>query len=169
MLDRNHRLIDGKIMKYMLPSVMMTMAMQLGNIVDTMLVGNLLGTQAMSAIRLCIPVILVEQVVAYGLGTGAAIAASILLGKRDKENASGVFSAVFWLTAVFGAFLPASAFFLTEPLAQLLSGGGELAGMTRDYLFIWLLGGPVIGVGLYLMSFMGVESKPGLSSAYIIV
>ena len=169
MAERNHRLIDGKLTKYLLPSVMMTMAMQLGAIVDTMLVGNLLGTQAMSAIRLCMPVMTVEQVVGYGLGTGAAIAAGTLLGQRDKKGASSIFSSVFRLTLVFGMLFTIAAFFLTEPLAQMLSGGGDLAGMTRDYLFIWMLGGPVIGLGLYLMNFMGVESKPGLSSAYIIV
>lgn len=169
MAERNHRLIDGKLTKYLLPSVMMTMAMQLGAIVDTMLVGNLLGTQAMSAIRLCMPVMTVEQVVGYGLGTGAAIASATLLGQRDKKTASGIFSSVFRLTLIFGLLFTAAAFFLSDPLAQALSGGGELAGMTRDYLFIWMLGGPIIGLGLYLMNFMGVESKPALSSAYIII
>ena len=89
MAERNHRLIDGKLTKYLLPSVMMTMAMQLGAIVDTMLVGNLLGTQAMSAIRLCMPVMTVEQVVGYGLGTGAAIASATLLGQRDNTREKG--------------------------------------------------------------------------------
>lgn len=61
MLQRNSRLINSKVTKYLLPSVMMTMAMQLGGIVDTILVGNLLGTKAMSAIRLCMPIMTIEQ------------------------------------------------------------------------------------------------------------
>jgi len=169
MAQRNHRLIDGKIAKYMLPSIMMNMAMQLGNIVDTMLVGNLLGTKAMSAIMLCMPVALLEQVVGFGLGTGAAIAAATFLGKRDKKSASDIFSTVFWLTVIFGALFVLAAFFLCDPVAHLLSGGGEFEGLARDYMFIWMLGCPVIGIGLYLMNFMGVESQPRLSSAYIIV
>ncbi len=169
MAERNHRLIDGKIVKYMLPSIMMTMAMQLGSIVDTMLVGNLLGTQAMSAIRLCMPVITIEQIPGYGLGVGAAIAASTLLGQRDRKKASDVFSTPFWVTLVFGLILTVLAFILPSPLADLLAGSGDLTDMTRDYLFIWMLGAPVIGTGLYLMNFMGVESRPKLSSAYIII
>ena len=168
-MERNHRLIDGKIAKYMLPSIMMTMAMQLGNIVDTMLVGNLLGTKAMSAIMLCMPVMLIEQVVGFGLGTGAAIASSTLLGKRDKKGASDIFSTVFCLSVIFGMLFVLAAFFLCDPLARLLSGDDELTLMARDYLFVWMLGCPVIGIGQCLMNFMGVESIPKLSSAYIIV
>ena len=169
MHKRNHRLIDGKISKYLLPSVLLTMALQLGNIVDTILVGNLLGTEAMSAIRMCVPVMTIEQVAGYGLGSGAAICAGILLGRRDREGASAVFSVAFWLTLAAGILFTICAFFLSGPIARLLAGDSELAVLTEQYLFIWMLGGPVIGVGLFLVNFMGVESHPELSSAYIIL
>lgn len=169
MAERNHRLIDGKVTKYLLPSVMLTMALQLGGIVDTILVGNLLGTRAMSAIRLCSPAMTIEQAVSYGMGTGAAICAGIRLGKRDREGASAVFSVVFWLAVAVGLLFTVSAAFLAEPVARLLAGNGELVELTRQYLFIWMLGGPIIGVGLYLVHFMGLEGHPELASRYIIV
>ncbi len=169
MAERNHRLIDGKVMKYLLPSIMMTMAMQLGNIVDTIFVGNLLGTQAMSAIRIALPIMTIEQIPGYGLGSGVAVCVGILLGKRDKKGASAVFSSVFWLTLFYGLLFTICAFFLSHPLAALLSGGSELTEMAGQYLFVWMLGAPIIGIGLYLVNFMGLESRPQLSSAYIIV
>lgn len=55
MHQRNERLIGNKIWKYLLPGIMMSMALQLGNIVDTVFVGNFLGTEAMSAITLVLP------------------------------------------------------------------------------------------------------------------
>ena len=169
MTERNHRLIDGKVMKYLLPSVLITMAIQLGNIVDTILVGNLLGAKAMSAIRLSIPVLTIEQIPGYGLGAGAAVCVGLLLGKRDRTRASDVFSSVLWLTVLYGLLFSVCSFFLAHPLAGLLSGGSELAEMTGQYLFVWMLGGPIIGVGLYLINFMGLESRPQLASAYILV
>ena len=42
-MERNEKLIKTKLWQYLLPSIMMTAALQLGNIVDTMLVGNILG------------------------------------------------------------------------------------------------------------------------------
>ena len=50
-MERNAFLINKKIHQYILPGVLMTVAMQLGNVVDGMIVGNLLGAEAMAAIR----------------------------------------------------------------------------------------------------------------------
>ena len=49
-MERNAYLINKKIHQYILPGVLMTVAMQLGNVVDGMIVGNLLGPEAMAAI-----------------------------------------------------------------------------------------------------------------------
>lgn len=169
MAERNHRLIDGKISKYLLPSVLLTMALQLGGVVDTILVGNLLGADAMSAVRLSMPVMILEQLVSYGLGMGASVCVGVYLGKRDRKSASSVFSVVFWLSLAVGFLFSVCAFFLSDPIAALLAGNGPLTELTRQYLFIWMLGGPIIGMGLYLVNFMGVEGHPGLSSAYIVL
>ena len=87
MLKRNEQLIKTKLLQYLLPSVMMTLALQAGNIVDTMLVGNILGTEAMSAVQIGGTVLLLIQIPGYMLGIGGSIAAGNLLGKRDREGA----------------------------------------------------------------------------------
>lgn len=50
-MERNAFLINKKIHQYILPGVLMTVAMQLGNVVDGMIVGNLLGAEAMAAMK----------------------------------------------------------------------------------------------------------------------
>ena len=102
MHQRNSRLIDEKFKQYLLPGIMMAMALQLGNIVDIILVGNFLGAEAMAAIRLVLPVETIIQIAGYCLGIGASIAIGVLLGKRDKEGASEIFTAIFWFTVVWG-------------------------------------------------------------------
>ena len=42
-LKRNEKLIKSKLLQYLLPAIMTNMALQVGNIVDTILVGNILG------------------------------------------------------------------------------------------------------------------------------
>lgn len=78
-VQRNHRLIDGKITKYMLPSVMMTMAIQLGNIVDMMLVGNLLGTND------------AEDLVLREIAAGSLKGKIIRVGNLMSRNSDGEF------------------------------------------------------------------------------
>ena len=52
MEERNNRLLNAKLNKYIIPGIMMSLALQLGNIVDTIFVSNLIGVEAMSAVTL---------------------------------------------------------------------------------------------------------------------
>lgn len=148
---------------------MMSMALQLGNIVDTILVGNLLGTDAMSAITLVLPAAFIIQITGYCLGIGGAIASGILLGKRNIEGASQMFTLTVLITLVVGLVIAAAGPFLAMPIADALAKGGNLAVPAGHYLFVWMLGAPVIGVGLLMPSFLGVENHSELASAYLIV
>lgn len=169
MHQRNERLIENKIWKYLLPGIMMSLALQLGNIVDTIFVGNFLGTEAMSAITLVLPMETLIQVTGYCLGMGGSIAAGILLGRRNKEGASQLFSITLVITVVVGLIIAAAAPFLAMPIADALAKGGSLNIPAGHYLFVGMLGAPVIGVGLLMSSFLGVENHPGLASAYLIL
>ena len=50
-MERNDNLIKKKIYKYMVTGVMTTIALQLGNVVDAMIVGNLIGSLGNGAIK----------------------------------------------------------------------------------------------------------------------
>ena len=56
MQKRNRRLLSSKLNKYIIPGIMMSLALQLGNIVDTIFVSNFIGVDAMSAITASLPV-----------------------------------------------------------------------------------------------------------------
>lgn len=169
MHTRNHNLIDEKIKQYLLPAIMMKLALQLGNIVDTILVGNLLGTDAMSAVSLAIPVLSFVQIPGYFLGNGGAIFAGIMLGKRKKQEASEIFTMTLIFTILCNTLFLVLSFFVTNPLAHLLSGGGALEHDVASYIFVCLAGSPALGVGLLLSSYFANDSHPQLASAYFII
>lgn len=149
---------------------MMSLALQLGNIVDTIFVSNLIGVEAMSAVTMSLPVETIVQLTGYCLGIGGSIAAGNMLGRRDKESASRLFSATFIVTLAVGLLFSVCAFFAVEPIARLLvSGGGVLADYTRDYIRVSMFGAPVIGIGLMMVNYLGVENHPELASAYLIL
>ena len=65
MEERNNRLLNAKLNKYIIPGIMMSLALQLGNIVDTIFVSNLIGVEAMSAVTLSLPVETIVQLTGY--------------------------------------------------------------------------------------------------------
>lgn len=169
MHQRNERLLNTKIHQYLIPGIMMSLSLQLGNILDTVMVGNLLGTDAMTAVALSIPVETILQIPGYCLGTGGAIAVGIMLGRREREKASGLFTLTFFVTLFFGLVFSALAFFAAAPLGELLAAKAGVAAYTADYILVSMLGAPFIGIGLLMSSYLGAENHPELSSAYLIL
>lgn len=168
-MERNAFLINKKIHQYILPGVLMTVAMQLGNVVDGMIVGNLLGAEAMAAIEISMPVLLLLQMTAMMLAMGGAAEAAVLLGKRDMEKAGGVF------TASLAAGLAVSVFFalftpiLPGPLAMLLAGNGDLAALAEPYMMVNFAGIPILTVAIIFCYFMNADNHPQLGSALFII
>ena len=123
----NNRLLSTKLNKYIIPGIMMSLALQLGNIVDTIFVSNLIGVEAMSAVTMSLPVETIIQLTGYCLGIGGSIAVGNMLGRRDKENASKLFSITFLVTFVVGILFSLCAFPAAGPVAgSLVPDGGTL-------------------------------------------
>ena len=168
--NRNNRLLNAKLNKYIIPGIMMSLALQLGNIVDTIFVSNLIGVEAMSAVTMSLPVETIIQLTGYCLGIGGSIAVGNMLGKRDKESASKLFSVTFLVTLAAGILFSLIALPAADPIAGLLvPGGGTLTTHTADYIRISMLGAPIIGIGLMMVNYLGVENHPELASTYLIL
>ena len=147
----------------------MTVAMQLGNVVDGMIVGNLLGSSAMAAIEISMPVLLFLQIPAMMLALGGAAEAAVLLGKRQMEKANGVFTAAFVtglaLSLLFAIFTP----FLPGVLSMALAGNAELASLAEPYIRVNFGGIPILTVAIIFCYFMNADNHPQLGSALFIV
>ena len=168
-MERNAFLINKKIHQYILPSVLMTVAMQLGNVVDGMIVGNILGPDAMAAIEISMPVLLVLQMPAMMLAMGGAAEAAVLLGKRSTQEADGVFSASLaaglLLSVIFALFTP----FLPGVLAMALSGNGVMAALVEPYIAVNFGGIPILTLAIIFCYFMNADNHPQLGSALFII
>ena len=168
-MERNSFLINKKIHQYILPGVLMTVAMQLGNVVDGMIVGNLLGAEAMAAIEISMPVLLLLQMAAMMLAMGGAAEAAVLLGKRDMEKAGGVFTASLAaglvISLIFALFTP----ILPGTLAMLLAGNGDLAALAEPYMMVNFAGIPILTIAIIFCYFMNADNHPQLGSALFII
>lgn len=168
-MERNGFLINKKIHQYILPGVLMTVAMQLGNVVDGMIVGNLLGADAMAAIELSMPVLLILQLPALMLAMGGAAEAAVLLGKRKMREADGVFTS----SLLSGAFL-SFIFVLLTPvlphgLAYALAGNQQMAALIEPYIAVNFGGIPILTLAIIFCYFMNADSHPQLGSALFII
>lgn len=168
-MERNAFLIHKKIHQYILPGVLMTVAMQLGNVVDGMIVGNLLGPDAMAAIELSMPVLLLLQMPALTLATGGAAEAAVLLGKRKMEDAGGVFTASLAAGAAISFVFALLTPFLPRTLSYALAGNEQMAALVEPYIAVNFGGIPILTIAIIFCYFMNADNHPQLGSALFLI
>ncbi len=100
---RSNRLLLGKYAQYLIPTTITYAALSLNEFVDSMLVSNLLGSEAMAIVNLGMPLMLVMAALYALLGSGGSTVYAISAGKHDRETAGRSLTAS--LTAALGAGL----------------------------------------------------------------
>lgn len=166
-LKRNAKLINKKFIQYLIPSILMVFAMQFGSLVDGILVGNMIGGDALSATALVVPILYIIQLPGFALGVGGSIVIANLLGKRDIEGAKKTFTICLLLGVGISLVFAAIAFAVSRPLAMLFST--DLVEYSYQYILGNLLTVPFIAIALLVGSFMAVDNNPRLSSILFII
>ena len=135
-IKRNDYLVKKKFYEYLIPSFLSEFAMHTGTVIDAVIVGHLIGVDALSAITLSNPVIQILYIPGLILGLGGSTLAAIWLGERKMKDASNIFSACIIFGTIFSIFAAITAFWISEPLAYFLADDPKFAVMVKDYLLL---------------------------------
>ena len=163
-MERNDYLIRKKLVKYMLTGVMTTIALQLGNVVDAMIVGNLIGSLGNGAISAGTPYVYVLQAAAILLGSGGAVTMAVLLGKRDLENAGKVMTFCMIVSVLYPVI-----FIFLSPLTipaflKVCGASGQLLEMIKSLITVYTFGMPVLSFCITMAYLMNIDNHPTLSA-----
>ena len=163
-MERNDNLIKKKIYKYMVTGVMTTVALQLGNVVDAMIVGNLIGSLGNGAITASTPYLYILQAVTILLGSGGAVMVAILLGRRDTDSAGRVMG----FCMLFSILYPLIFTILTPVVVPAFLGftgaTGELANMISQVTTVYSIGMPILSFAVVMAYIINVDNHPGLAT-----
>ncbi len=169
MLERNDVLVGKKFKEFFFPSVLMAMSASLSIIVDSMIVGNVLGDRELAAMNLIMPLSLCFTAVTAIFGIGSSTCISVFKGKMDDRRADKclTLSCIAWIgCSMIGVFL---GLFATDPIAAFLSGSSGLTELTADYLRVYLIGSPFTFVTMIFPHIIRVDGKPKLASNVLII
>ena len=143
MLERKGIIINQQFMKFFFPTILMTMALSLSTVIDGIIVGNILGPDALAAVNLVLPITLLFNSVYVLIGVGGSTLYSVALGKRQKERARELFT-VSVLTMIFTAIVICLlGLYACGPLAKALTvHARDLTELVFDYLRVVMLASP---------------------------
>ena len=140
----NRDFTEGSIRKsliwFALPMMAGNLLQQLYNIVDTLIVGQFLGKEALAAVGASYTLMTFLTSILLGLCMGSGVEFSLCFGKKDMDGLkNGVFMS-FILIGGVTVLVIAIVFGGIDLILRLMQVPGEIYGMMRDYLLGDFLG-----------------------------
>ena len=166
---RSDRLLRKKYTQYLIPAMITYAALSLNEFVDSMLVSNLLDSDAMGVINLGLPVVLVMSAAYAMLGEGGANQYAVSLGKRDHESAGKSFTAAVIFALIIGFLILIIGMLFETQLGNMLCDEESLRPAFNKYFHVLLMTAPITVVVLTITSFLPAAGHPGLSTAVNVI
>ena len=166
---RSNRLLQKKLFQYLVPTMITYAALSLNEFVDSMLVSNLLDSNAMAIINLGMPLMLIMAASYALLGSGGSIIYALSLGKRDHDTAGKSLTAATVSGLAMGILLMVLGYMFFDPFSKLLCHDAELMPQFRVYLRILLLSSPLLITILTFATFLPAAGYPKHSTLINVV
>lgn len=129
-----------KIVLFAVPMLVGNIAQQLYNTVDSVVVGNYVGDNALAAVGSAGPILNLLIVLFVGISVGAGIMVSQYFGAREREKLSITIGNCITLTAIATLFVMVAASLVARPLLELLDTPASIIDWCHSYLLILFIG-----------------------------
>ena len=134
-------------MLFALPMMAGNLLQQLYNIADTLIVGQVLGKDALAAVGSAYTLMTFLTSVFLGLSMGAGALFSICLGKQDRDTLKSAQVHAFGLILLATLAVNVMVYVFVDPILHFLQIPAELYASMREYLMIIFAG--LVATSLY--------------------
>ena len=155
--------------RFLWSSILIALSGCLGNVVDAIIVGNLIGEDGVSAINLTKPVVQVMFTLNMLLATGAGMLVGIELGKKNHQGVAYYFTLAMAACLAVGVMFTAFGITIPDVVTGWLCSHEGLRPLTQDYLQVMMVGAPAYMVMWALTTMAGVDGSPRLASIAILI
>lgn len=127
------------IMKFAVPTIVMTVFMSFYTMVDGLFVSNLIGTDALSAINLTAPVISLVTAVSTMLATGGSAVIMKKMGEHKPSEARADFTFLIVINVIAGLIMCGLGRLFMDNIFESFSLSPRVFQYCHDYLSFYLL------------------------------
>ncbi len=130
----------GLILKFSIPLMIGNVFQQLYNIVDSIIVGNVVGESALAAVGTCFPVVLMVSALFAGIGNGAGVLIAQYFGARRFQTINRLSGTVYTALVVCALPLSLLGIMLSEPIMHMMNVPEEAMSIATTYLRVVFVG-----------------------------
>lgn len=152
--------IPSLLIKQAVPASIGILVMSLNILIDTIFVGQWIGSNAIAAINVVLPVSFFISALGMAIGVGGASIISRALGNGEHQKALKSFGNQVTLTGVFTLSFVVFGLLFIESLVPAFGGKGLLYASAKIYYTVVLYGVPVLGFCMMGNNVIRAEGKP---------
>lgn len=143
--------------------------MSIYGIVDTIFVGKWVGSLAIAAITVVIPISFLISSIGMAIGIGGASVISRCLGSGNKARAGLAFGNQIALTISLAIAIMVLGYFFMEPILKLFGGRGDILAPALTYFRGILLGIPFLAWAMMSNNVMRALGAPKMAMLVLLV
>ena len=159
-VQRNSFIVSKALRTFVMAAVLTAAASQLAHTADSMIVGHVVGQDAVSAINLVLPLVEVLNCMGFLICFGANAMCAQAIGSNDLNKAARTFTATILTVLTLGMAVSLGISFFSQEIVSLMSEEPRLNGMAYDYIHTYAMGGWLQMMSYGLCLFVATDGRP---------
>ncbi len=160
----------GKLLiRQAVPASVGILVMSLNILIDTIFVGQWIGSHAIAAINVVLPVSFFIAALGMSIGVGGASIISRALGATTKLKAIRTFGNQISLTLILTLTLIIFGLYFTDEIVPIFGGKGSIYTPAKTYYRIILYGVPLLALSMVGNTVIRAEGKPKFAMYAMII
>ncbi len=127
------------IMKFAIPTIVMTVFMSFYTMVDGLFVSNLIGTDALSAVNLTAPIISLVTAISTMLATGGSAVIMKKMGEQKTREANEDFTFLIIVNVIVGLIMSCLGYLVMDTVFESMALSPKVFSYCRLYLSRYLM------------------------------
>jgi putative MATE family efflux protein len=120
--------------KFAIPGMIGMLIVSLYNLVDGIFVGQFIGPEAVGAISIAIPIVIVNQAIAILIGSGSMALFSRSIGAKDQTTSNKIFGTLVLSVAILSGLFSVFVFFFSTDIMLFLGAKKNVLVLGNEYL-----------------------------------
>ena len=146
-LDMTEGKAVNLLIRFSIPMLIGNIFQQLYNLADSVIVGRLVGANALAAIGASASVTFLFFALCNGIGNGGGIITSQHFGRKDEAMVRKCITNTGYIMLIYPAIIGAIAYFLSRPILNLLKTPADIMPDSLAYIRIMCVG--IVFVSIY--------------------
>lgn len=115
-----------KLFGFVIPTICMMTVTSVYSVVDGFFVSNFVGKNALAAVNIVIPILLMLSAFGFMIGTGGSALAAKTIGEGNRKDANRYFSMLTYSIIIFAGIVSFIGFILMPQIAKLLGASDKI-------------------------------------------